>query len=257
MANRSTVVIIPARMAATRFPGKPLAMILDLPMIEHVRRRISLCTSVDDVYVATCDSEIREVVESYGGKVIMTADTHERCSDRVEEAATHLDADIVVNVQGDEPVIFPESVDAVVKPFIMSDEVSCSTLVYPIADRDELTNPNIVKAAVNIKNQVMYLTRASIPYFKISADCPLYKESGVRAFRREFLHQYARLSPTPLETVESVDMLRVLEHGFELIAVVTPHVTLGVDVPEDIAIVEKLLREDETQRNLYERILSL
>ena len=257
MTNIKTVVIIPARMAATRFPGKPLANILNLPMIEHVRRRVVLCTSVDDVYVATCDEEIKAVVQSYGGKVIMTADTHERCSDRVEEAATHLDADIVVNVQGDEPVIFPESVDDVVKPFITNNGVLCSTLVYPINDRDELTNPNIVKAAVNNKNQVMYLTRAAIPYFKASADCPLYKESGIRAFRRDFLHQYSRLSPTPLETVESIDMLRILEHGYELIAVVTPHVTLGVDIPEDIALVEKVLREDDTQRNLYERILSL
>jgi len=255
--RKKIVVIIPARMAASRFPGKPLANIAGLPMIEHVRRRASLCTFLDGVYVATCDDEIRRVVESHGGKVIMTSPAHERCSDRVEEAASGLDADIVVNVQGDEPLILPESVQDVANPLDERDDLLCSCLIYPITDSSELGNPNIVKAILDRNHRVMYLSRASIPFFKVKESCPLYKESGVRAFEQEFLHTYAKLPPTPLERVESVDMMRVLEHGYTLQGVVTPHVTVGVDIPGDVARVEEALRKDGTQRALHERILKL
>lgn len=254
MTGKKAAVVIPARMASTRFPGKPLASIAGLPMIEHVRRRASLCEGVD-VCVATCDEEIRRVVEGFGGRVIMTADTHERCSDRVEEAAHRLDADIVVNLQGDEPLIAPEAVLAVARPLAEREGLPCACLIYPIEDRSELANPNIVKAILDQHDRVIYLSRASIPYFKVSDACPLYKESGVRAFDRRFLHQYAKLPPTPLETVESVDMLRVLEHGYVLQGVVVNDTTLGVDVPEDVSKVEAVLQQDEKQKALHERIL--
>jgi len=257
MPKKRTTVIIPARMGSSRFPGKPLARILDLPMIEHVRRRVSLSDFTDDVYVATCDDEIREAVESFGGKVIMTADTHERCTDRVEEAASTLDSDIIVNVQGDEPLILPEAVQDVVRPLTERDDVLCSSLIYPITNPDELNDVNVVKAVLDQNNRVMFFSRSPIPYSKTNEEHPLYKESGIRAFQREFLHKYSKLAPTPLERAESVDMLRVLEHGYNLLGVVTNYVTYGVDIPEDVAKVEKLLAEDETQRMLYERILGL
>lgn len=256
MPKKRIVVIIPARMASSRFPGKPLAKILDLPVIEHVRRRASLCDFTDDVYVATCDEKIREVVESYGGKVIMTASTHERCTDRVEEAASILDADIIVNVQGDEPLILPEAVQDVARPLTQSDAL-CSCLIYPISDLNELKDVNVVKAVLDQNNWIMYFSRSPIPYFKTNEDYPLYKQSGIMAFQKEFLHQYSLLAPTLLEKAESVDMLRILEHGYKVLGVVTPYVTIGVDIPGDIAKIEKLLVEDETQRILHERILSL
>jgi len=251
------VVIIPARMGSSRFPGKPLARILDLPMIEHVRRRVSLCDFIDDVYVATCDDEIREVVESYGGKVIMTASTHERATDRIEEAASGLEADIIVNAQGDEPLILPEAIQDVAAPLARRDDALCSCLIYPITNQNELQDVNIVKAVLDRNNRVMYFSRSPIPHRRTSEDYPLYKQSGIMAYQKEFLHQYSRLAPTPLEKAESVDMLRILEHGYKILGVVTPYVTAGVDIPDDIAKIEKLLAEDDRQRAFYERTLSL
>jgi len=254
--EKRVVVIIPARMGSSRFPGKPLARILGLPMIEHVRRRVSLCDFVSGVYVATCDDEIREAVESFGGEVIMTADTHERGTDRVEEAASSLDSDIIVNVQGDEPLILPEAVQDVVRPLAERDDVLCSCLIYPITNPDELNDTNVVKTVLDQDSQVMYFSRSPIPHFRVNQGYPLHKESGIRAFRKGFLHQYSKLAQTPLERAESVDMLRVLEHGYRLLGVVTTRATCGVDIPGDIARVEKLLTEDEEQRMLYERIAS-
>ncbi|MBT4512429.1 MAG: 3-deoxy-manno-octulosonate cytidylyltransferase [Chloroflexi bacterium] len=257
MPTKKVTVIIPARMGSSRFPGKPLAKILDLPMIEHVRRRVTICGIADEIYVATCDDEIKEVVESYGGKVIMTAHTHERCTDRIEEAASVINADIVVNVQGDEPLLFSGAVRDVAQPLVESSDTSCSCLVYPIVDLAELGNINVVKSVLSQNNQIMYLSRSPIPHFEENENYPLYKQSGIMAFQKNFLHKYSRLAPTPLEKAESVDMLRILEHGYDILGVVTPYETQGVDVPEDIQRVERILSEDETQRNLYERILNL
>jgi len=257
MPKKKSTVIIPARMGSSRFPGKPLAKILDLPMIEHVRRRASFCDSVDDVYVATCDEEIREAVESYGGKVIMTAPTHERCTDRVEEAALTLDTDIVVNVQGDEPLLLPQIVDAAVQPLAESDEVLCTCVVYPISDVAELQDVNVVKVVLDQNNWIMYFSRSPIPYFKTNENYPLYKQSGIMAFQKEFLHQYSRLAPTPLEKAESVDMLRILEHGYKILGVVTPYVSIGVDIPSDITRVEQLITSDEIQRTYYSRLINI
>ncbi|MCP4608400.1 MAG: 3-deoxy-manno-octulosonate cytidylyltransferase [Planctomycetes bacterium] len=257
MPTKKVTVIIPARMGSSRFPGKPLAKILDLPMIEHVRRRITFCDIADEIYVATCDEEIREVVESYGGRVIMTADTHDRCTDRIEEAASILETDIVVNVQGDEPLLLSEAVRDVARPLIESSDTSCSCLIYPILDLAELGNINVVKSVLSQDNRIMYFSRSPIPHFKSNENYPLHKQSGIMAFQKDFLYKYSRLAPTPLEKAESVDMLRILEHGYDILGVVTPYETQGVDVPEDIQRVERILSEDETQRNLYERILNL
>ncbi len=257
MPRKKVVVIIPARMGSTRFPGKPVAKILGLPMIEHVRRRVSLCDFIDDVYVATCDEEIRELVESFDGKVIMTAATHERATDRVEEAATGLDADIIVNVQGDEPLISPELVRNVVKPLEERDDVLCSCLIYPITNPDELDDVNEVKVVLNQNNWVMYFSRSPIPHFKTNENYPLYKQSGTTAFQKGFLHQYSRLAPTPLEKAESVDMLRILEHGYRILGVVNPYACTGVDIPSDILRIERIMTDDELQQKYYSRIIHL
>lgn len=257
MPEKKITVIIPARMGSSRFPGKPLAKILGLPMIEHVRRRASFCDSVDDVYVATCDEEIKEAVESYGGNVIMTAATHERCTDRIEEAARVLNTDIVVNVQGDEPVLLPQIVDAAVQPLAERDDVLCTCVVYPITDVAELQDANVVKVVLDQNNWIMYFSRSPIPYFKTNENYPLYKQSGVMAFRKDFLHQYSWLAPTPLEKAESVDMLRILEHGYKILGVVTHYVSIGVDIPSDITRVEKLIINDEIQKGYYSRLINI
>jgi len=240
------IAIIPARMAASRFPGKPLVPILGLPMIEHVRRRVSLSDAVDDVIVATCDESIRTVVEGAGGKVVMTADTHVRCTDRIAEAATTVNADIVINVQGDEPLLMPEMMDEVIRPLLDDKELPAANLVTIIVDREEFESPNAPKVVTNRLGDLLYISREPIPSRK-KADTDDFiklKQLGIIAFRNNFLQVFTRLEPTPLEQIESVDMMRAVEHGYRVKIVETDGRLIGVDIPEDIQRVEKVLLSD-------------
>lgn len=240
------VAIIPARMAATRFPNKPLVPILGLPMIEHVRRRVSMCTHLDDVIVATCDKEIRKVVESSGGKVIMTSDTHERCTDRIAEAAGTIDADVIINVQGDEPLVLPEMMSEVINPFWDDNKLPCVNLVTRIVDDDEFEDPNAPKVVTNCFGELLYISREPIPSKK-KADNTNYirlKQLGIISFRSDFLKIFTKLEPTPLEKIESVDMNRAVEHGYRVKIVETKGQMIGVDVPTDIKRVEEILKFD-------------
>lgn len=254
--TKKIIAIIPARMGASRFPGKPLAKILGLPMIEHVRRRVALCAVLSDVYVATCDDEIREVVEKSGGKVIMTSPKHERCTDRIEEAARNLQCDLVVNVQGDEPLIRPESIERLVEPFHHRDDIESACLVYPITDLNDLNDRNTVKAVLALDGTVLYFSRSSIPNTERGVAGPYYEQSGVMAYRKDFLHKYASLPQTPLERAESVDMLRILEHGYKIHGVLENQPTGQVDVVQHIADVESVIRSDSAQKAFYDKILA-
>jgi 3-deoxy-manno-octulosonate cytidylyltransferase (CMP-KDO synthetase) len=240
-------------MGSSRFPGKPLVEILGLPMIEHVRRRVLLCSGLSDVIVATCDDEIRRTVEGCGGNVIMTSSRHERCTDRVEEAARHLSCDIVVNVQGDEPTLLPQIVERVVAPLLQDSAVPNACITYPISNEAELGDRNIVKTVVTPSGSVLFFSRSPIPS-RAPATGGYFKQSGVMAYRKNFLHTFAGLPPTPLEAAESVDMLRILEHGYPIRAVLSEQQTHGVDVPADVPKIEQLIRNDPTQRRLHERI---
>jgi len=257
MKDKKIIAIIPARLGSTRFPGKPLKKILDLPLVEHVRRRVSLCNAIDEVYVATCDAEIKDAVEGFGGKVIMTSSAHERCTDRIEEAATRLEADIIVNVQGDEPLISPVSIKELVMPLQEKDEILAACLIYPIANPEDLNDPNTVKAVLDKDNFVIYFSRAPIPNFKRGEKTRLLEQSGIMAYRKDFLHKYSKLPQTPLERAESVDMLRIIEHGFKIYGVITEHVTIEVDIPEHISKVEEAIMKNNAQKVFYERIVSL
>ena len=157
------IAIIPARMAATRFPGKPLVTIRGLPMIEHVRRRVKMCRMLRETIVATCDREIKEVVEYAGGKVVMTSEKHERCTDRIAEAAAGVDADIIVNVQGDEPLILPGMIEEVIRPLFEDPELLCSNLVTRIKDEEEFQNPNAPKVVTDRSWNILYISREPIP----------------------------------------------------------------------------------------------
>lgn len=251
------VAIIPARMAATRFPGKPLAKIFGLPMIEHVRRRVCLCETLTEVFVATCDDEIKEAVESFGGKVIMTSKSHERCTDRIEEAARGLKAEIIVNVQGDEPLIAPESIMRLVEPFNRRSDIQSACLIYPITDPGDLEDINTVKAVIAQDSSVLYFSRSGIPNFKRGVKGQCFEQSGIMAYRKEFLHLYSRLPQTPLERSESVDMLRILEHGYKIYGVIEDNPTVEVDIPLHIANVEAAILKNAVQKALYEKILAL
>jgi 3-deoxy-manno-octulosonate cytidylyltransferase (CMP-KDO synthetase) len=248
-------VVIPARMASSRYPGKPLASIMGLPMVEHVRRRALLAKGVDRVAVATCDEAIKATVEACGGSAVMTKDTHERCTDRVEEAMQRLPGEIVAMVQGDEPLLIPEAVSQVIQPLLDDPALDVVNLLSPLESSDDYINSNIVKAVCDRFGNVIYLTRSPVPYFRHPVSVPVYRQTGIMAFRAAFLPRFSALPETALEKAESVDMLRVLEHGIRIRGVVAGYATIGVDRPQDVDLVESVLRRDPVQRTLFERIL--
>ena len=250
-------VVIPARMASSRYPGKPLALILGLPMIEHVRRRSLLAEGVGLVVVATCDVAIKEFVDLNGGQAVMTKDTHERCTESVQEAMESLPGDIIVMVQGDEPLLNPNAITQVAQPLLDDPSLDVVNLLSPLGSPDDLTNPNIVKAVCDINQNVIYLTRSAVPHFRKTVKAPVFRQTGIMAFRSSFLPRFSSLPETALETAESIDMLRLLEHGIRIKGVVVDYVTIGVDRPSDIQIVESVLREDVFQKSLNNKINNL
>jgi 3-deoxy-manno-octulosonate cytidylyltransferase (CMP-KDO synthetase) len=247
------VAVIPARMGSSRFPGKPLAPLLGRPMIEHVVRRAAMCDLLDAVYVATCDEEIRSAVERFGGEVIMTSHAHERASDRVAEAAENFEAEVVVMIQGDEPMVTPSMIAAAVAPLIEDAAVSCVNLARRIERRAEYVDRNTIKVVSNVRGDALYFSRAPVPAdaFARNADgeCPpVFKQVCVIPFRRDFLREFARLPQTPLERAESIDMLRAVEHGRPVRLVLIEEETHAIDTLEDLRLVEALMKDDPLVR---------
>jgi 3-deoxy-manno-octulosonate cytidylyltransferase (CMP-KDO synthetase) len=238
-----TVAVIPARMASSRFPGKPLALLHGLPMIEHVFRRVKLCAQLDEVYVATCDEEIRHLAEGFGAKVIVTSAAHERATDRVAEAAEHFEADVVVMIQGDEPMITPEMIDTALEPFQSDQSVSCVNLVHRVTSQKEFLDPNTIKVAGDANGNALYFSRSPIPHVNFE-DTPakILKQVCVIPFTRSCLQVFSRLPPTPLERAESIDMLRLLEHGRSVRLMETLVATHSVDTPADLQLVETMMK---------------
>ncbi|MBF0533143.1 MAG: 3-deoxy-manno-octulosonate cytidylyltransferase [Candidatus Omnitrophica bacterium] len=243
--------IIPARMASSRFPGKPLAKINGTPMIGHVYFRSKLTDCLDEVYVATCDTAVRDYIESVGGKAVMTSDKHERAAERCSEAirkiedSTQRRVDIAVMIQGDEPMLLPEMIAEALRPLEEDKRILVSNLMAPITTREDHNDPNEVKVVVDRQNNALYFSREPIPSWKKGAKTVrMMKQVCVIPFQRDFLIQFNEIPPTELEIVESVDMLRVLEHGFKVKMVPTRFVTYSVDTPEDLQLVADLMRED-------------
>jgi len=243
------VGIIPARMGSSRFPGKPLALICGKTMIEHVYKRSAMSKALNDLYVATCDSEIYDAVIKFGGKAIMTSDCHERCTDRIAQAVENTDADIIVNIQGDEPLIFPEMIDQALNPLLEDDTIVCSNLMAELKTDKEFEDPNEVKVVTDLEDYAIYFSREAIPSKKKGAKNVIgLKQVCVIPFRRDFLFKYTKLSPTPLEIIESVDMLRAIEHGYKVKMVKTQYETYSVDTREDLKHVEEIMKTDELFR---------
>ena len=241
----SIVAIIPARMASSRFPGKPLKQIFGLSMIEHVRRRTSLCKVIDKVIVATCDKIIFNEVESHGGDVIMTSDCHDSCIDRVAEAASGLDANIIINVQGDMPLVKPDSLVELIQPLLQDINLNYTDMIAPITKKSDILNPNIVKVVFNSTNCAIYYSREAIPSMKKTKDQhSIFMQLGVNAFRKSSLIYFSNLQRTPLEKIESVDMLRLVENNIEVNTVSVLEPVLGVDTEEDLKRVRDLMIQD-------------
>ena len=252
--NNSITIVIPARMASSRYPGKPLVSVMGLPLIEHVRRRALLAKESHLVVVATCDIAIKEAVEKAGGRAVMTKDTHERCTDRIEEAMEQLPGDIVVMVQGDEPLLMPDAISAVVAPLLADPTLPIVNLLSALESKDDYANPNIVKAVCNLKGDVIFFTRSAIPFFREERKVPVYRQTGIMAFRKDALKKFSALPETSLERVESVDMLRAIEHSMRIAGVVVDYVTLGVDHPSDVSLVEAAIENDSIQKELFQSI---
>jgi 3-deoxy-manno-octulosonate cytidylyltransferase (CMP-KDO synthetase) len=236
------VAIIPARFASSRFPGKALADLDGRPMIEHVYRRAALSPAVSRVIVATDDLRIATAVTRFGGDVRLTRPDHPTGMDRLAEVVSTLDCDVVVNVQGDEPLIDPGAIGEAVGPFPPDPGLQVTTLYRRISDLDELRNPNIVKVVLDRAGFALYFSRAPIPYIREDRGWPpLYRHIGLYAYRRSALLVLAALEPTPLERAESLEQLRALEHGIRIKAVETSYDSIGVDTPEDLQHVRRLL----------------
>lgn len=241
-----TVAIIPARMGSTRFPGKPLAPLLSCTMLEHVYKRVAMSQSLAATYIATCDEAIRQAATAFGARVVMTSDRHERASDRIAEAAEQIDADLIVMVQGDEPMVHPEMIDAAVAPFHHDPQLSCVNLTRRIDSEEDFRNPNTIKVVMDNRGNALYMTRQPIPTLDKAgfAATAAYKQVCIIPFTRACLQTYSRLPPTPLEQLESIDMLRLMEHGYPVRMVETRHDTQAVDTEADLARVAQLMAND-------------
>ncbi|MEW5691882.1 MAG: 3-deoxy-manno-octulosonate cytidylyltransferase [Candidatus Hydrogenedentota bacterium] len=243
--------IIPARMGSSRFWGKPMAKILGIPMIGHVYMKSKKCKTLNEVYVATCDKEIFDYINTLDGKAIMTSDKHQRCTDRIAEALLYIEKDlnckidIVVNIQGDEPMIYPEMIDEALKPMIEDVNIVTTNLMAPIKTIEEFNDPNTVKVVVDKKNYALYFSREPIPSLKKGAESvQMSKQVCVIPFRRDFLIKFNDLPSTPLEIAESVDMLRVIEHGYKVKMVMTRYETYSVDTRDDLLKVERIMMKE-------------
>lgn len=242
------LALIPARMGSSRFPGKPMAPILGKPMIGHVYERVSRSPLLALTAVATCDQEIFNYVESIGGHAVMTADTYERASDRCAEALLKLERanstryDIVVMVQGDEPMTHPDMIAEAVQPMLNDGAVQVVNLLGEIKDAAEFEDRNCIKVVCDLQLNAMYFSREPIPTRCKVDKVPMGKQVCIIPFRRDYLLEYTRLAPTPLEVVESVDMMRILEYGMKVRMVPTKHKTQAVDTPDDLKRVERLMQ---------------
>ncbi|MBI5207421.1 MAG: 3-deoxy-manno-octulosonate cytidylyltransferase [Candidatus Firestonebacteria bacterium] len=249
--------VIPARYNSSRLPGKPMADINGKPMIQHVFERVKKSSLIKDVYIATDDVRIFKCALRFGGKVILTSKSHQSGTDRVAEAAEKIKADIIVNIQGDEPLIMPEMIDQAVKPFLEDNEINMSTLVKKITRTEELFNPNTAKVILDKDNNAIYFSRSPIPFvrdiekfnitnFKKSGMLKkfvFYKHIGLYVYTKKFLLKIVNLPMSNYEKIEKLEQLRVLENGYKIKAVETTYDTLGVDTQFELNKVRNIMKK--------------
>jgi len=233
--------IVPSRLQSKRLPNKALADIEGLPMVVHVFKRAQLSPALDEVVVATDSKEIFDTVTKFGGKAIMTSSNHQTGTDRIAECAARMDADIVVNIQGDEALLNPEHIDQVVKPLIDDSKLQVAMLVTPYQKKNSLSD---IKAVLDLDGNILYCSRNDLPSEARSKVEQMWKICFLVPFRRDFLLKYASWPQTPLEKIEFNEYLRILEHGYKIKAVTVKNAHVSVDTPEDLEIVRKLMAND-------------
>ena len=239
--------VIPARFASTRFPGKPLVMIGDKTMIERVYNQTKNSKKLDDVVVATDDDRIYKHVLDFGGKVIMTAENHQSGTDRCAEVALNYpDADVIINIQGDEPFIDSDQIDLLCTCF-ENPETQIATLIRPITDHAILASVNSPKVVINAKNEALYFSRSVIPFLRNHAEenwltyFPFYQHIGIYGYRKEILKAISNLKPSSLELAENLEQLRWLENGYKIRTSISDHISIAIDTPEDLKNIEQYL----------------
>ncbi len=237
------VGVIPSRYAAQRFPGKPLALIAGVPMVVRVIRQAQKAKKLTEVWVATDDKRIAQAVEQAGAKAVMTPASCKSGTDRIARAVRGKSVDIVVNIQGDEPVIAPSAIDAAVEVLQKDPKVLMSTVVIPSRDKKDWLDPNVVKAVLTPKGDVLYFSRSPIPHLRDGGVPLFYKHMGLYGYRPAWLQKMAALKPTPLELTEKLEQLRAMENGVFLRAAIKKVDSIAVDVPADVKKVEKHLRQ--------------
>ena len=236
--------VIPARYASSRFEGKALALLGGRPLVQHVYERSSRAKRLDEVFIATDDARIADAVRSFGGNAVMTSVTHTSGTDRIAEAASRMDVDVVVNIQGDEPFISPRAIDQAVEPFERDSDLEMTTLMQPISEENTLNDPNVVKVVVDCDGYALYFSRSLIPHPRRRQAVRAYQHIGLYAYRKEFLLRFASLPPGRLEQAEALEQLRALEHRHRILVLeAEEHSGIGVDTPEDLEKANRLLGE--------------
>ena len=235
--------VIPARYASTRLPGKPLADIVGKPMIQHVYERSAQATIPQQVVVATDDEKVFQAVQQFGGKVVMTSSEHQTGTDRLAEVASkYAEVDVIINVQGDEPLIDPKVIDELAQEFLNDTALQMAS-VMSIMEAEDYQNPNAVKVVTDLNNNALYFSRSLLPYPRVAGKANVYKHIGIYAYKKDFLLKFAKLEPTPLEQSESLEQLRALENGYKIKMIKTKSKFIGVDSIEDLQTVNELLRK--------------
>jgi len=245
------IAIIPARMGSSRFPGKPLADIHGVPMVGHVAFRTAMCETLSSTWIATCDQVVMDYAAAAGLGAVMTADTHVRCTTRTAEAMLTIEkitgrrADVVVMVQGDEPMVTQAMIDAALAPMLADPSVNVVNLMADLATEEEFEDPNEVKVVVDRNGDALYFSREPIPSRrKGTPHVPMKKQVCIIPFRRDYLLRFNEMEESPLEIIESVDMMRILEHGEKVRMVPVSERTLSVDTEGDLARVRIMMRDD-------------
>ncbi|RCW44772.1 3-deoxy-manno-octulosonate cytidylyltransferase [Halanaerobium sp. MA284_MarDTE_T2] len=235
--------IIPARYSSSRLPGKPIKDICGKTMVRRVYEQVEKVSLIDEIIVATDDQRIYDEIKNFDGNVIMTTKDHKTGTDRLAEVAAKIDSDIIVNVQGDEPLINPLVIKSAIEPLLLDASLKISTLKHLIKDKKDINNPNIVKVITDGNNNAIYFSRSKIPFSRNSQKFNYYKHIGLYVYRRNFLLKFAEMSSTPLEVQESLEQLRVIENGYKIKVIETEYDSIGVDTEEDLNKVRNILGE--------------
>jgi 3-deoxy-manno-octulosonate cytidylyltransferase (CMP-KDO synthetase) len=245
-----TIGVLPVRYASSRFPGKPLKEIEGLPMVIHTLKRTQLCKDLDEVYVATDTKEIYDLIESYNGTAIITSDKHKTGTDRIAEAVKDIDCDIVVNIQGDEPLVNPEHISKAVEPLIQDPSVMVSTLLCEI---NRFNDPTECKVVLDKNNDILYMSREDVPTSIFEKQNKLIKLYCIVPFKKNFLIKFSNWKQTPIEIIEHIEYLRILENGYKMRGVLVDSVAESVDTPENLELVRELMKTDKIKHRYLEK----